>query len=90
MDRYDTVIFGVFGIYVILSIIRFLLIQSLTTKGIDVQAMQTQITTIQHENSALQEQIAICRSYQYIEGIAKKDGFHYVTDKDYLVLDGRR
>lgn len=66
---------GLFGIVVVLSIVRISLVNSISTTGVELVDLQTQVDEVKKQNELLKEQYLQAASFTTIEKKAKEMGF---------------
>lgn len=74
----------IIAIVVSLSIVQVVVSNSISTTGIELGKLQTEIAKYEKHNALLSEQILTVSSLTYIEEVAKEDGF--VLSKSHIFL----
>lgn len=73
------------GVIVTLSIVHVVVSNMLSTTGIDLEKLQTDLTHFKKENTILEEQVLEASSLEHIASAAATMGF--VDDKSPVVID---
>lgn len=66
---------GLFGVVVMLSVVRITLVNSISTTGVELVDIQKQVDEVEKQNELLKEQYLQAASFTTIDKKAKEMGF---------------